>query len=261
MAEPLYRQIAEELRGEIESGRLEPGQRLPTEYQLVDEYHASRNTIRDALRWLTTRGLIVARAGQGTFVSQSRVPFVTTLSTQEAGPRQETDYGSQVAAVGRVPSASAPRVEVQRAVGHLAAMLWLSEETEVVSRQHVRYIDDVPWSLQTSFYPRELVTRGAELLLGTADIPAGTVAYIKDTLGLAEVGYQDLIRVGPPNEEEARVFKLPDDGSIPVITVLRTSYTTGDQGPVPLRVTITAFPGDRNQLRVISGEVPEREQS
>jgi GntR family transcriptional regulator len=263
VVEAMYRQIAEDLRGQIESGQLLPGQQLPTELELRQRYSASRNTIRDALKLLTTRGLIVARAGQGTFVSAPIVPFITTLSKREAEPQRETPYyGIEVADtanMGRSFSASVSRVELQRAADHIAAMLWLPEDTEVVSRQQVRYIDLVPWSLQTSFYPMKLVTRGAGLLLRAAEIPAGTLAYLKETLGLDEVGYQDLIRVGPPDREEASIFRLPDDGSISVITVLRTGYATDDQGLVPFRVTITVFPADRNQFRVISGEVPEPE--
>ena len=54
MANPMYRQIAEDLREQIESGRLDPGQQLLTEIELRDHYGASRNTVRDAIKLLTT---------------------------------------------------------------------------------------------------------------------------------------------------------------------------------------------------------------
>jgi DNA-binding transcriptional MocR family regulator len=44
MANPLYRQIAEDLREQIASGELQPGQQLRTEIELRDHYGASRNT-------------------------------------------------------------------------------------------------------------------------------------------------------------------------------------------------------------------------
>jgi DNA-binding GntR family transcriptional regulator len=43
MAQPMYRQIAEDLRGPIEAGRLAPGARLPTEDEFRMRYNASRN--------------------------------------------------------------------------------------------------------------------------------------------------------------------------------------------------------------------------
>jgi len=47
MPAPKYRQIAEALRGQIESGSMAPGHRL-TETELMDEYKVSRNTARSS---------------------------------------------------------------------------------------------------------------------------------------------------------------------------------------------------------------------
>ena len=80
MVDPMYRRIADDLRRQIESGELPRGAQLPTELELRDSYEASRNTIRDAIKWLITRGLVETRPGQGTFVIERIIPFVTTLS-------------------------------------------------------------------------------------------------------------------------------------------------------------------------------------
>lgn len=65
MPEPTYhRRIADDLRQRIESGVLAPGSKLPTELALRDSYRVSRNTIRDALKWLLNRGLIETRRGR-----------------------------------------------------------------------------------------------------------------------------------------------------------------------------------------------------
>jgi len=53
MGTPMYRQIADDLRAMIESEELAPGQQLQTEIELRDQYGASRNTVRDAIKWLT----------------------------------------------------------------------------------------------------------------------------------------------------------------------------------------------------------------
>ena len=73
--DPLYRQIAEDLRQQIESGGLTSGQQLRTELQFREHYGASRNTVRDAIKWLTTLGLVETRPGQGTFVCEEGHPF------------------------------------------------------------------------------------------------------------------------------------------------------------------------------------------
>ncbi len=259
MAEPMYRQIARDLRQQIESGALPPGEKLPTEQQLSEKYDASRNTIRDAIKWLTSRTLVETRPGQGTFVAKRPTPFITTLSAD-----QETGLGggegkaalAEVEERGRKARVSTPKVEIQSASGNVRARLRVPEGTQVVSRHQERYIDDTPWSLQTTFYPMELVTRGAVALLTPEDITDGAIAYLHKTLGLVQVGYRDRILVRPPHEQESRFFGLPDDGRISVVSLMRTGYQPGEKGPVPFRVTFTVLPADRNQLVINFGEVP-----
>ena len=50
MVDPMYRQIAEDLRRQIEAGELAPGAQLRTELELREKYNASRNTVRDAIK-------------------------------------------------------------------------------------------------------------------------------------------------------------------------------------------------------------------
>src|SRR5947199_5576811 len=81
MAGPLYREIARDLRRKISSGVLAQRSRLPTEDELIEQYRASRNTVRGALRELSVRGLVYTLHGKGTFVTEDVPPIVLTLST------------------------------------------------------------------------------------------------------------------------------------------------------------------------------------
>jgi DNA-binding GntR family transcriptional regulator len=63
VAQPMYQQIAEDLQEQIVSGILEQGSQLPTEVDLREQYGASRTTIRDAIRRLTSLGLIETKPG------------------------------------------------------------------------------------------------------------------------------------------------------------------------------------------------------
>ncbi len=63
-----YRQLAGVLRDRIRSGDLPPGQRMPSEKDLHDEFGLARETIRRALAVLRGEGLIEVRHGHGTFV-------------------------------------------------------------------------------------------------------------------------------------------------------------------------------------------------
>jgi GntR family transcriptional regulator len=249
---PMYQRIADDLRRKIESGHTAPGSQLPTENDLMREYSASRNTVRDAIKQLTTRGLVETRAGMGTFVVSPVTPLVTSL-TGDPSSGESVVYDAEVRAERREPSSSPPQVEIQQPDEQIARALHLAPGQEVVSRHQKRYIDGTPWSMQTSFYPMSLVTRGATVLLRTNNITEGAVGYLARELGIKQVGYQDQIKVRPPDEPEIAFFGLPPDGRISVFAILRTAF---DQDGNPVRVTITVYPTDRNQFAVNVGQVP-----
>src|ERR671917_1963396 len=68
---PAYQLLADELRNEITSGRLQPGERLPPEPELCVRTGVSRSTVREALRLLASQHLIVTTRGVtgGSFVA------------------------------------------------------------------------------------------------------------------------------------------------------------------------------------------------
>ena len=68
---PAYQLLADELRDEITSGRLQPGERLPPEPELCVRSGVSRSTVREALRLLASQHLIVTTRGVtgGSFVA------------------------------------------------------------------------------------------------------------------------------------------------------------------------------------------------
>ena len=257
-ADPMYRQIADDLRRQIEEGSLAPGQQLRTELELRERYQAPRNTVRDAVKWLIGRGLVETRPGQGTFVVEKIFPFVTTLTgdarTGFGGGEDEIYdlYDREVKAERREPQASEPRVEMQRASGRIANELRVEENSAVVSRHQQRFIDGTPWSLQTSFYPMSLVERGAIRLIQAVNIPEGAVAYLADALEIKQAGWRDLITVRNPDETETVFFRLPDDGRVSVIETRRTAF---DQSGTPLRLTVSVYPADRNWFAVTVGVV------
>lgn len=66
--ERLSHSVFEALQEQIASGALVPGDRLPTELQLIDRFGVSRTVVREAISGLRANGLVEARQGQGVFV-------------------------------------------------------------------------------------------------------------------------------------------------------------------------------------------------
>ena len=73
-AVPLFEQAAEYVAAQIASGELRPGQKLPAERDLADEWQIGYQTVRRTMRELRERGLVVSRVGKGTFVSAQPGP-------------------------------------------------------------------------------------------------------------------------------------------------------------------------------------------
>jgi GntR family transcriptional regulator of arabinose operon len=71
---PKYRQVYAALRRQIQSGRWKTGARLPSEAELVRTFGASRITVGRAVRELQSAGLVIRRAGSGTYVNSPQPP-------------------------------------------------------------------------------------------------------------------------------------------------------------------------------------------
>ena len=255
MADPMYRQIADDLRRQIETGELPPGGQLATETKLRELYRASRNTVRDAIKVLTTRGLVETRPGQGTFVVPRIRPFVTTL-TQVLGSDGGAGNGPQVRAVlghPQTPRGGEVRIEISRPGPRVARELQLTGDDTIVSRHQQRYLDEKASSLQTWCYPMRLVEQGATRLLQVSEIGEGTVEYLKTALNLAQAGYRDTITVRAPDSNETAFFGLPDDGRVSVFETWRTVFDTTGKA---IQLTVGVYPADRSEFVINVGDVP-----
>jgi GntR family transcriptional repressor for pyruvate dehydrogenase complex len=86
----LYEDVVQQLQTLISSGRLEPGDQLPSERALADQLAVSRTSVREALRILEARGMIEARPGQGLFVRGRRTEEVVSILASYLMKERET---------------------------------------------------------------------------------------------------------------------------------------------------------------------------
>lgn len=70
--QPRYMQLAQTLVNEIQSGRFPVGSTIPTEFELCEQFGASRSTVREAVKQLVQLGMVVRQAGVGTTVKSLR---------------------------------------------------------------------------------------------------------------------------------------------------------------------------------------------
>jgi GntR family transcriptional regulator len=69
---PIYRQIIQQIEYAILSGRIKPGDRLPTIRSLAVELKTNPNTIAKAYNELEIRGILATQVGSGTYISDKK---------------------------------------------------------------------------------------------------------------------------------------------------------------------------------------------
>jgi GntR family transcriptional regulator len=243
MAVAAYARIASDLRKMITSRDIKPGEQLPSELELRDQYKASRNTVLDAIKKLKDEGLVETRPGQGWFARVRIVPFVNSLDWGDAAAIKQANDS------GRTPRVTPPTVSLQAAESDMAERLNVPVGTALIVRRQEWFLDDVPWRLQEVWCPRALFDQGAHRLLMAEDISQGLGVYLHETLGLRPATATFFFLPRSPRDEESKFFGFPAEGEIPyIIELIRTASTLDDSGPRPLYTVVGAYAGDRNRF-------------
>lgn len=90
-SQKLYQQIARAIATAINDGRYAPGDKLPSERELADDFGVSRPTIRDAMIALEFQGLVEARQGSGVYVTAVAAPGGEDPAEMEVGALELTE--------------------------------------------------------------------------------------------------------------------------------------------------------------------------
>ncbi|HEX2031568.1 MAG TPA: FadR/GntR family transcriptional regulator [Actinomycetota bacterium] len=139
---PGYQQVADQLRELILEGRINAGERLPTESELTEMFGASRSTVREALRILSSQNLIVTArgAGGGTFVSRPEPRYVSDFLEASFGLLSDSehltvDHLLEAREILEVPAAGL--AAARRTEEHLTALRSCFPARDDASRAHL----------------------------------------------------------------------------------------------------------------------------
>jgi len=146
-ATPLYQAILEAILGQIQSGALKPGSRLPSESELCRSYSVGRNTIRRALSELVNAGFLKTVAGLGTFVEDNRV---TKSAEYLLGMSQEMRSHE------RAVTSEVLEAKLIPADPFLTRRLEVLLGAEVVFLNRIRQMDGEPVALERAYLPHRL---------------------------------------------------------------------------------------------------------
>jgi GntR family transcriptional regulator len=234
------RAIADDLRSQIRSGQLQPGEALPTSRDLATRYSVTDRTVSAAIDLLKAEGLVIGEQGGRRRVRADR-PITWDLTRFESKARRDSttldDWSTAIKEAGRDP-AQVVTVTVEPANTAVAGWLQIQPGDEVVRRVRLRTVDGRPFQLSTSWFPARIAKGTVLMEERDVSMPGGLLRSV----GHPQHHIRDEITVRMPSPEESEDLKLPP--GTPVAQHVRIGY--GEDGPV--RVMMTIAPGDRHVL-------------
>jgi len=219
---PAFRQIAEHLRGAIRAGELAPGDRLPSETELMAHYGVARMTVRQALAELKSEGIAVAEHGRGVFV-QSRPPVRRLASDRFARRHRDRGLAAFSAEAEGLGVARVDQLEVGREKPdeRLRALLGVDARTKVVARRRRYLLDEEPVELAQSYVPVDIAD-GTPIEQADSG-PGGIYARIEEQ-GYRLAEFVEEISSRMPTPEERRRLNL--SAGEPALVLTRRAIDT-----------------------------------
>jgi GntR family transcriptional regulator len=149
---PLYHQLQCVLKAEIESGKWQPDEQIPTETKIAERFGISKITVRQALQALAEQGYIRREQGRGTFVARRKF---------DEGPRELTSFTEEMKRHDLVASSHVLAQSLMVADDSVSDALRLSANELVFVLRRLRLANGEPMGVQTAHLPAALV-RGLE---------------------------------------------------------------------------------------------------
>jgi GntR family transcriptional regulator len=207
---PLYIQIRNLLREQIRLGEWQADEPMPTEDQLVAHFGVSRTTVRQAMTDLAREGLIVRKAGRGTFARQP----LMVLRMQ-----QWHSVGVDIARRGLRSSKLTLRVEKLDAGVEIAHRASEFAERDVLHLQQVRYADGVPVVVLDHYFPYELCAFLADMGL---DDPGFSIQRALADQGIQLASARGEINATAASDLEAKYLEV--EPGTPLVEIATKSY-------------------------------------
>jgi len=230
---PLYQRIARWLEGQIGSGALKTGDRLPSERQIAEELGASRMTARQALKSLERRGLVETRLGRGCFVAHPRIE--KQLRTLRGFTEEMRRGGRQVSSIVLDAGTGAADQEVAGALG-------IAEDTLVHRLVRVRLVDAEPVAVERTEIPVAL----APGLLDRSDFSTDSLyRVLREDYGHIPTEAEETVFADTPDAATAAALGISN--GVPVLKFTRCTF--GGDGR-PLEYVRSAYRGDSFTMRV-----------
>ncbi len=223
---PMYFRIQQAILEQIQEGQLKPGQQLPTEAELAQQYQVSRITAKHALDDLVHQGRAFRQQGRGTFVAQTHIRDISGFGS----------FSEDIKARGMVPGSKVLQFkEIDPEVG-VCERLRLTEGERVYLLKRLRLADKEPVAVETAYVPCQVFPGLLDENLNDNSLYTIFMEKYKIVPSWADAE----IEATTATKEEASLLKLKVGK--PILSVRRVTFSASYD---VIETVNSVYPGDR----------------
>jgi GntR family transcriptional regulator len=229
--QPLYLQLKGVLQELVDAGQLRPGDRIPSEFEFAQLHAVSRMTARRAIDELVMNGTLFRQQGKGTFVAHEKMPVLSVSGS----------FSTTMHTLGLTVSSKVLELKLIPAPEHVMRDLALPQPQDVVYLRRLRYVDDIPMALHSSYMPSQYFARVLD-----ADLAHRPISEVmEEASGQQIVGSRDYVEATLAQADEASLLGVR--AGAPVLLVRGIALTRDNQ---PVRSSKAVYRGDRFRFSV-----------
>lgn len=226
----VWREVALQLRRDIDANVFPSNERLPNEQKLAEQYGVNRHTLRQAIGSLVEQGILVVRQGKGTLLQQGGLDYPLT---------ERTRFTENISKQNRVATGRLIRCDRVAAPEDIAKDLQIGTKTILLLLEVLHLSDGRPITLTEHYFPLPRFEGLDEFYRQTSSV----------TEAIARHGVKDYRRritrllSRMPTSREASLLKQPK--SQPVVFVRAINVDEYDK---PVELCISRFSAERVQF-------------
>ncbi len=231
---PLYIQIKDYIRLNIQNGIFATNERIPSERQLADQFSVNRLTVSKALNELAQEGLIYSRVGKGTYVSPAKI---------DQALQSLTSFTEDMSKRGKRAASRVLHSAIEPASGEVAKELSILPGAEVVVLHRLRLADDQLIALERSHIIYALCPN----ILERHDFSRESLYQVlHDEYNLHMTFAQQTIEALVASEAEQDILEA--DPCTPILSITRVTF---DDSEHPIEYVRSSYRGDRYKFRTV----------
>jgi GntR family transcriptional regulator len=231
---PLYLQIKDYIRLNIQHGVFAVNERIPSERQLAEQFGVNRLTVSKALNELAQEGAVYSRVGKGTYVAPAKI---------DQALQSLTSFTQDMTGRGKRAASRVLHAAIEPAGEEAAKALMILPGAEVVVLHRVRMADDQPIALEKSHVIYALCPG----ILDQHDFSGESLyAVLRTEYNLHMTYAHQTIEARTAGDGERETLEA--EPGLPILFITRVTYDHNDH---PVEYVRSSYRGDRYKFYTI----------